>query len=325
MKKNIYLLIILIFLKGVCFAGDEGACAIPFLKIPVGARAASLGGAFAAISDDASAVFNNIAGMSFVRDKELLLSHNQWIEGISGETLAYVYPLNSKFSLGAGANILLSGSMKKYDLSGTETGEFNYSEGAFVAAISGKIIPQGSIGLGLKSIYQKSGNKNAGAYALDIGVTRGFYEEFRAGLTVENIGAKIKLEDESFSIPLGFKLGIAYIPLDHGFITTQIKKYSDEDMSFALGSEYNFKVNTDEAGFLRAIYSFDAENIASGINLGLGLKAKNFFIDYAFAPMGDFGSAHRLSLRIVFKQKDEASDERNRGRGNDDSYDFFGW
>jgi Uncharacterised protein family (UPF0164) len=321
MKKNIYLIIIIVFLNGACFAGDEGTSAIPFLKIPVGARAASLGGAFTAISDDASAVFSNAAGMSFIGNKEILLNHNQWIEGISGETLCYVHPLNSKFSLGVGANILLSGSMKKYDIAGTETGEFNYSEGALIAAVSGKIIPGGAISLGLKSIYQKNGDKNVMVQAVDIGMISVLYEDFRVGINVENIGAKIKLEDKAFPIPLGFKLGLAYVPLRHGFITTQIKKYSDEDMAFAIGSEYTFSVNREESGFLRAGYSFDADNIASGINAGLGLRTKNFFIDYAFAPMGDFGSAHRISLRFAFKQSEA---EKIKKRKSDED-DFFGW
>jgi len=154
---------------------------------------------------------------------------------------------------------------------------------------------------------------------------KAFYEYFRAGLTVENIGAKIKLEDEGFSLPLGFKFAVAYIPLKskYGFLTAQVKKYSDEDMNFSIGSEYGFNVNREEAGFLRAGYAFNSENIASGINLGLGLSTKNFFIDYSFSPMGDFGSAHRLSFRIAFQKEEE--EKKIRDKDSDDGYDFFNW
>lgn len=326
MRKNFYLLILLIFLKGACFAGDEGTSAVPFLKIPVGARAAAIGGSFTAISDDASGIFSNAAGLSLMEYKELLFAHNQWIEGISGEAVAYVYPLSSKFSLGVGANILLSGAMKKYDITGTKTGEFNYSEGALVAAISGKVLPRGSIGLGIKTIYQKSGDKNVMVHAADIGVMSEFKEKFRFGLNIENIGSKIKLDEEGFPVPLGIKAGIAYMPFKYGFITGQIKKYSDEDMKISVGSEYGFDIGRGEAGFLRGGYALDSENIASGINFGFGLSAGNFLIDYAFAPMGDFGAAHRISLRIVFKAKDDKKREDWRKSDNDnDNDDFFGW
>ncbi|MEA3307587.1 MAG: hypothetical protein U9Q34_07360, partial [Elusimicrobiota bacterium] len=97
-------------------------------------------------------------------------------------------------------------------------------------------------------------------------------------------------------------------------------KYSNEDMTFSIGSEYGFRVNREERGFLRAGYEFKEHgNIASGINLGLGLSSNNFFVDYAFSPMGDFGSAHRLSLRIAFKQSEA---EKIKARENEE-YDFF--
>lgn len=223
--------------------------------------------------------------------------------------------------------------MKKYDLNGAESGEFSYSEGALIAAVSGKIIPRGSVGLGIKTIYQKSESKNVMAYAADAGMICEFYENFRAGLSVENIGTKIKLEEESFSIPSGIKLALAYIPLKYGFITAQIKKYSDENITFSAGSEYGFDISANEAGFLRAGYAFGAnKNLASGINFGLGLSLDDFLIDYAFSPMGDFGSSHRVSLRIVFGKKDykiqkeeEYRPKKKSRKKKEKEDDFFIW
>jgi len=46
-----------------------------FLKIPVGARAIGLGGAFSAVSDDASAPYWNPAGMVYLPYREVILQH----------------------------------------------------------------------------------------------------------------------------------------------------------------------------------------------------------------------------------------------------------
>ena len=49
--------------------------AAEFLKIPVGARAVGMGGAFAAVADDATAPFWNPAGMVYLPYKEAFLQH----------------------------------------------------------------------------------------------------------------------------------------------------------------------------------------------------------------------------------------------------------
>src|ERR1051325_3344082 len=46
-----------------------------FLKIPVGARAVGMGGAFAAVADDATSPFWNPAGMVYLPYKEAFLQH----------------------------------------------------------------------------------------------------------------------------------------------------------------------------------------------------------------------------------------------------------
>jgi len=48
-----------------------------FMKIPVGARAVGMGGAFTAVADDATAPFWNPAGMVYLPYKEVFLEHNE--------------------------------------------------------------------------------------------------------------------------------------------------------------------------------------------------------------------------------------------------------
>ena len=48
-----------------------------FLKAPVGARAIGMGGAFAAVSDDATAPYWNPAGMVYLPYREVIAMHSE--------------------------------------------------------------------------------------------------------------------------------------------------------------------------------------------------------------------------------------------------------
>ncbi|MBQ3835340.1 MAG: hypothetical protein II816_07500, partial [Elusimicrobia bacterium] len=63
----------------------------------------------------------------------------------------------------------------------------------------------------------------------------------------------------------------------------------------------------DDRFFLRAGYIVPLENhngtnnsFITNLTLGLGLKYKGFFIDYAWLPKGDLGNVHMFSLRVDF-------------------------
>src|SRR3989442_3561576 len=64
-----------------------------FLKIPVGARACAMGGAFVAVSDDATSLFWNAAGAARIDpDKsQLTLNHANWPADLSFDQAAYVF------------------------------------------------------------------------------------------------------------------------------------------------------------------------------------------------------------------------------------------
>ena len=57
--------------------GTSGA---QFLEIPVGAKAAALGGAFVGLSDDASSVFWNPSGIAKIKSNAVQFSYMRWFE-----------------------------------------------------------------------------------------------------------------------------------------------------------------------------------------------------------------------------------------------------
>ncbi|MER3523186.1 MAG: hypothetical protein C4326_03765 [Ignavibacteria bacterium] len=55
-----------------------GTAGAQFLKIPVGARAAAMAGAYVAQANDATALFWNPAGIVHIAANDLSVSHTQW-------------------------------------------------------------------------------------------------------------------------------------------------------------------------------------------------------------------------------------------------------
>jgi hypothetical protein len=68
-----------------------------FMKIPVGARAIGMGGAFASVADDATAPYWNPAGMVFLPYREAFLQHAEQFGGLVGHDFGgYVVPLGAR-------------------------------------------------------------------------------------------------------------------------------------------------------------------------------------------------------------------------------------
>lgn len=282
-------------------AGTEAA---PFLKIDAGARAAALGGAFSAIADDASSVFHNPAGPGFMANDDLMLSHNEWIAGLKNEHFAYVHPQSERLTFFTGLNLLISPSLDKYDASGVKTGSFFAGEGALSVGAAWAFTDSFCGGLAAKGVYQQADKEKAYAYAGDLGFVKK-YENLKLGLAVRNLGTRLKLYKESFALPLTFRGGAAY-RLNDMFWFAADAFQTGSGLIFAGGAEGELPVTPAETVYARAGYKTGrSRNAGSGISAGVGLKSGELRFDYAFAPFGDLGDSHRLTVSFKFGEDRE--------------------
>lgn len=72
-----------------------GTTSVNFLKLGVGARAVSMGEAFASVADDVYAVYWNPAGLVQLERKEVSFTHMEYLESIRYEWLAAAYPISA--------------------------------------------------------------------------------------------------------------------------------------------------------------------------------------------------------------------------------------
>ena len=94
MKKVLFLAMFLTLLASVSFAQDKaGTAGMTFLKMDVSARATALGGSFIGLSDDASCLYYNPAGLMNLKNMEFIASYNMYAADIQYTFAGGTYPI----------------------------------------------------------------------------------------------------------------------------------------------------------------------------------------------------------------------------------------
>ena len=351
MKKTniIFLIIFLLFAFNITEAQDKettssfqtevegvGTSAATFLEIGVGARASALGGSYAAIANDASALYWNPAGIVWADQFQVEVMHNEWLVETSYDFVGAVIPMPSLNSAIGFSYISLGmadqpvRTVERPEGTGETYDAQDYAIGlTYALALTDRF----SFGLTGKYISQRIWNESGSAFALDLGI---FYntqlDGLRLGFSMSNFGTEIQLtgrdlnttvdpdEDvenfdrvpstyntDSYTLPLLFRVGISY-EKDWGDIgstvmTVDLNHPSNAPESINLGFEYGVL----NMFFLRAGYENLFEDDAiNGLTLGAGIdyynNSANFGVrfDYAWSDWGILDNAQRFSVGLVF-------------------------
>lgn len=212
MKKVIISLISIVFvvMELCAFMSKEkaGTTSGQFLKLGAGARAVAMGEAFTGISDDATAIYWNPSGINRLTQKEVSLMYAMWFEEISYNNLFYVHP-SQIGNFGIGVQYLGYGSLEGLDENGNPTGNFGPADLALVISYA-KTIKGIDTGITAKYISSKI-KETATALAVDIGAMKQIIEDkLNIGLTVKNVGTKLKYVSEEESLPMSINIGAGY-------------------------------------------------------------------------------------------------------------------
>ncbi|HAM37985.1 MAG TPA: hypothetical protein DCP53_01090 [Elusimicrobia bacterium] len=298
MKKTYLLFICLILISNKqIFAKGVGTTGCSFLKIDTVARPVGMGGAFSGISDDVNAIRYNPAGLSQINKAEVTLTHNEWIQDIKNEFVGYAQPVGKDWTLGLTLNYLYTTGLIKRDINGnTLDGTFGANDGMSTLSFSKRFNDNIHLGTNMKIVREVIEERNDIAYAVDFGLLYKI-SDLNIGVVAQNIGSKIELYQESFSLPLSLRIGLGIKYIKNAIIGIDAAKSIDNQNDFRIGGEYLlFDILA-----LRAGYKFNQdENTGKGIHGGAGVKYKNYQADFAFVPYGDLGNTYRISLTFRF-------------------------
>lgn len=290
----------------VVLAMCTGAAGQEFLRIGVGARALGMGGAFTAVSDDASALAWNPAGLGGLSSKELATMHAE-LAGVSRyDFVGYAHPTGAG-TVAAGARRLSQGGLEGRDASGGTTGTFSASDTAVDLAYGLKAGPRASLGASARYIRGVIAGVSAQTFALDLG---GLYRLAplgpgtpQLGAAVQNLGPGLRFLDERAALPLTVAGGLGY-RLPVGLLLAADVRHSPEARSteasvgteYALHSSFAVRVGYAAAGASGRERAPGLRGMAGGF----GLKGYGYSLDYSAAPFGELGSGHRFSLGARF-------------------------
>ncbi len=286
---------------GVGFAqtGAGGATGLAFLKLGVGARASALGEAYTAIANDATATFWNPAGLAGLQHAQLAFTHTEWVQDISNEFLAFVFPaFRGVFGLSVNVNTV-GGIERRVNPSEEPLGTVEANDVALGFSYGRSLNSSLKVGLTAKYVYEKIFIDRAAGFAVDFGAQfQPFAVPLKFGVSAQNFGSMGKLRAQSIELPRTLRAGVSYFFGLESFgggllLAADGVKVFENDVRGNLGAELLLK---DLLAFRFGYQTgLDGRQIAGGF----GLHVKRYHLDYGYTPFSsNLGDTHRFSFSL---------------------------
>ena len=102
LKRTLPILLAFFFSWPAWVQAQAGYTSANFLKLGMGARAIGMAGSFTALSDDATAIYWNPAGLDLTRGTDISLTHSDYLQGVKIDFIALSQSLGDDGALGVG-------------------------------------------------------------------------------------------------------------------------------------------------------------------------------------------------------------------------------
>ncbi|MBI4655224.1 MAG: PorV/PorQ family protein [Elusimicrobia bacterium] len=297
-----------------------GKTTADFLNLPIGARAASMGGAYSAISEEASAIYWNPAGLVQISKLSALFMRSTYLEDISYQYASYAQRLSYDSVMAASIFMSNIGSIDHLDTSRNKLGAFSPRDTVVTLAYSKAVLEFSdkekdvSIGVAVKHINSKI-IESANTVASDIGImTYNFTSiPYRLGVMISNVGNGLKFDKERNSLPQNVKLSGAVNPFKNMLISADVVFPKHNKTNFLVGAELSTEPNElTRLSFRTGLNSQKMRDDLTGFTMGIGITLHFFTLDYAYVPMGDLGKTHQISLTFDFPFRSPVFQRRDR-------------
>jgi len=208
MKRVVFAAILLI---SVLFArAQETQTVYNFLRLPVSAHVAALGGDNITLAeDDATLIFHNPALITGVSDRTLNLNLMTYMQGSTTASASFIRAIGERGTWGVTGQYMGYGTMKETTATGQQTGEFSAKDIALGGSFAYTLSDQFSGGITAKFLASYIGQYHSLGAAVDLGIN--YYNsdsELSVSAVARNLGGQLSAYEDDFErMPLDLQIG----------------------------------------------------------------------------------------------------------------------
>jgi len=291
MKLSKYLKSIIIFsfaflIGAVSELDAQDNIGLPFLKIGVGARQASMAGSFTGVGDDIYTMFWNPGGLGHIRRWQWAATYNRWFTDVYQAGIAYAGQINflgsRKTAVGFSATYL---GMPSWDATGGADSPVQAGHMTAMVSIGQRVDWLSkwiSLGANFRYISSKFDEYGATGFSADAGIllkTPRFnigsgmfkYGVIRAGASVQHIGSAVTFNTQGAELPRTIRSGVSFLMGSYRevslLVSGEFVKVQGRESIYSAGAEFWWK----SFAAVRAGYVINGEDLGS-FTFGFGLK-----------------------------------------------------
>ena len=270
-----------------------------FLRLPVSAHVAALGGDNITLTDDdPTLLFHNPALINGVSDKSLNLNFMTYMEGAKTASASFVKAYKERATWGVSAQYMDYGTMKETTVENIQTGDFSAKDIALAEAFAYMLTNDISGGITARFISSTIGSYSSAAVAFDLGLNYLFEEQgWSLSAVAKNLGGQIKAYDDDFErIPIDLQLGVSKRLIGSPLrLSATLSRLNNWDQGLikhlAVGADlllgeniyvaagYNFRRSSE----MKIADSEGESNHGAGLSIGGGIQLERFKLQVAYA------------------------------------------
>ena len=296
MKK--FILSIIAAVWTLTAVAQESQTEYNFLRLPVSAHGAALGGDnITLIEDDASLMFSNPALLSLVSDKTICLNYMNYMAGVNTASASFNRVVKEKASWAASAQFISYGTMKETNADNVQTGEFSAKDIALAGYFSYMLTDRLAGGITAKFITSYIGSYNSIGMGVDLGLN--YYDsdrELSLAIVAKNLGGQLKAYDDTYeSMPIDVQLGaskrVTHTPFRLSATLVDLNHWNYSfinhlvfgvdillSQTIWVGGGYNFRRGHE----MEIANSEDKSSHGAGLTFGGGINLDRFKLNVAY-------------------------------------------
>ena len=293
-------------------AQSESQTEYNFLRLPVSAHAAALGGDnITVIEDDEALIFHNPALLASVNDKTINLNYMNYMSGANMASASFNRIVRERASWAVSAQYVDYGKIKEVDENNVQTGEFSAKDLSLAGYFSYMLTNRLTGGISARLITSYLGDYNSIGFGVDLGLN--YYDadrEWSLGVVLKNLGGQLKAYHDSFErMPFDIQMGVTkrftgtpfrlhatlvdlnhldYKFLNHFVVGADVLLTE----SFWIGGGYNFR-RADE---MKITSANGGSSHGAGLSFGAGLNLERFKLNLAYGKYHVSSSSLVLSV-----------------------------